>query len=156
MDPTKWPAKIILDQCWIDDDRLKFTLENDGHIGSIPVSDLEEFILKESARETSVKMTYHKYPKEWIPTLDFETIQSQKGQYQLTKQISTNGYCIVTNCPTEKDSVQKVANCITPVFPSFYGSTFDVVSVDNAINVAYTNVEFRDFDCESIQVVKHN
>ena len=86
-------------------------------------------------------MTYHKYPNEWLPTVDFTKIQSGEGQYQLTKKISTHGYCIVQNCPTSKDSVQKVASCITPVIPSFYGNTFDVVSTENAINVAYTNVE---------------
>ena len=115
-----------------------FTLFVGGH----PNKDLEDFIKREAQRDQNVtKMTYHKYPNEWLPTIEFKDVQSGQGQYQLTKKIATHGYCIVRNCPTAKDSVQKVASCITPVIPSFYGNTFDVVSTENAINVAYTNVE---------------
>ena len=141
LNPAQWPAQIEIEECWIADEFVRFKLKNDNHEGMIPVKELEEFILNESTRYNSVKMTYHKYPNEWIPTIDYASIHDEKGQHLLTKQVATNGYCIVQNCPTEADSVQKVATSITPIVPSIYGKTFDVVSVENANNIAYTNVE---------------
>ena len=40
-------------------------------------------------------------------------VNSCKGQHSLTKLISVNGYAIVKNCPTAKDSVLKVANTVS-------------------------------------------
>ena len=167
----EWKSKICTQKrqsCWFypRTGRLSTGYQTSSFVGGHLKKDLEDFIRREAQRDQNVtKMTYHKYPNEWLPTIEFSDIQcgfilssqglrlqqthcfimkpvkTDRGQYQLTKKISTNGYCIVRNCPTAKDSVQKVANCITPVIPSFYGNTFDVVSTENAINVAYTNVE---------------
>jgi len=88
--------------------------------------------------------------------------------YMYVFLIKVNGYCLVKNCPTEKDSVLNVSDyvshslwChklwviiqITPASWNFYGKTFDVVSSDNAINVAYSNLNLPG---ESVWVINES
>ena len=58
-------------------------------------------------------MTFHNYPNEWLPEIDYNLLSDPVYQYKLTKLISVNGYCIVKNCPTSKDSVLQVADCVS-------------------------------------------
>ena len=103
---------------------------------------LRRFLQNENQRKNgSTKMTYHNYPNEWIPKLSFADIHDQAGQYKLTTQLAVNGYCLVTGCPTMKDSALSVANKVSKPIPSVYGLTFDVVSENNPNNIAYSNVE---------------
>lgn len=142
LNPLEWPEELILNSCTVENNKLKFTIYGeDDHVGEIPLDLLRQFYQNEQQRDNgSTKMTFHNYPNEWLPEIEFDVIQTPKGQHSLTKLISVNGYAIVKNCPTAKDSVLKVANTITPPTWSFYGLTFDVISQEQAINVAYTNV----------------
>lgn len=40
-----------------------------------------QFYQNEQQRDNgSTKMTFHNYPNEWLPEIDFDTIQTPKGQ----------------------------------------------------------------------------
>ncbi|CBY35537.1 unnamed protein product [Oikopleura dioica] len=84
-------------------------------------------------------MTFHRFPNDWLPTIDFPEILHEPGQHKLTTQIATHGYCIVTGCSTMKNGVLEVARKISEPIPSVYGLTFDVVSLPNPNNIAYSS-----------------
>ena len=75
-------------------------------LGEISFETLKNFYTNENQRNNgATKMTFHNYPEEWIPEMTFEQLKTDKGQFYLTTQISVNGYCLVKECSTEKDSV---------------------------------------------------
>jgi len=64
--------------------------------GQISMNTLRRYLQNENQRKKgATKMTYHNYPNEWIPTLNYSEIQTNAGQYKLSTQIAVNGYCLV-------------------------------------------------------------
>jgi len=141
VNPAKWPKKLEFENAWIDGETVFFQTVGEDHIGQMPLSSLIEYIKKENQRKNgATRMTFHNYPNEWIPRLSFDDIQTGKGQQILTNHIATNGYCLVSGCPTGQGDVVKIAKTISPPIPSVYGETFDVVSEENPNNIAYSTV----------------
>jgi gamma-butyrobetaine dioxygenase len=55
------------------------------------------------------------------------------------KQLHTHGLLFVSKVPEDEHSVEYLANRIGPIKNTFYGSTWDVRSVPDSKNVAYTS-----------------
>ncbi len=55
--------------------------------------------------------------------------------------LKASGLCIVKDVPTELNTITKVAERISYIRETMYGKVFDVVSVPDAINIAYTPVK---------------
>ncbi|KAK5677568.1 hypothetical protein LTS10_010140 [Elasticomyces elasticus] len=58
--------------------------------------------------------------------------------YRVLLMLRTHGLLFLTNVPESSDSVSKIVERIGPLKNTFYGSTWDVRSVPQAKNVAYT------------------
>lgn len=140
LETKNWSRKPELTNAWTENGKIYFEMNEPDHVGEIDFSSFRQFLQNENQRIAGTKMTFHDHPEQWIPQMNFENIHSQKGQYQLTKQIAVNGYCLINNCPSERDDVLKVANAISTPIPSVYGITFDVKSLQNPNNVAYSNL----------------
>ncbi|KAI4723260.1 Clavaminate synthase-like protein [Aureobasidium sp. EXF-10727] len=69
-----------------------------------------------------------------------EYMSDEKVLHQLLKQLHVYGLVFVKNLPEAESSVVQTANRIGPLKNTFYGETWDVRSVSNAKNVAYTDV----------------
>jgi len=139
--PSEWPAKIRLEHATFEGDFFKFRIEGEeNHEGIIPGEVLRKYLNDQNLRTNgSTKMTFHRFPNDWLPTIDFPEILHEPGQHKLTTQIATHGYCIVTGCSTMKNGVLEVARKISEPIPSVYGLTFDVVSLPNPNNIAYSS-----------------
>ncbi|CAD0097026.1 unnamed protein product [Aureobasidium mustum] len=75
--------------------------------------------------------------------LDFEYneyMSDDKVLFDLLQQLQTFGLVFIKNVPEAESSVVQTANRIGPLKNTFYGDTWDVRSVSNAKNVAYTDV----------------
>lgn len=75
--------------------------------------------------------------------LDFdynEYISDEKVLFDVLQQLQMYGLVFIKNVPEAESSVVQTANRIGPLKNTFYGDTWDVRSVSNAKNVAYTDV----------------
>ncbi|KAJ3536907.1 hypothetical protein NM208_g6522 [Fusarium decemcellulare] len=75
-----------------------------------------------------------------LPDYDYEEyMRDDKALFGLIKQLRTDGLAFVTNVPGTEKSVSAIATRIGPVKDTFYGYTWDVRTVPEAINAAYTS-----------------
>lgn len=74
-------------------------------------------------------------------TFDYNDYMSDdQTLFHLLQQLQTHGLAFIKNLPEAESSVIQTANRIGPLKNTFYGETWDVRSVSNAKNVAYTDV----------------
>ncbi|KAJ5765963.1 uncharacterized protein N7511_003579 [Penicillium nucicola] len=81
--------------------------------------------------------SYMNQEQHWISYEDYVG-----GGFQFAKamnQLQTKGLIFIKNIPKSREMVEQIATSMGPLRNSFYGSTFDVRTVPNAQNVAYTN-----------------
>ncbi|KAI5212461.1 Clavaminate synthase-like protein [Aureobasidium subglaciale] len=91
---------------------------------------------------TSGKSSWHRQSFE-ARAEDFdynEYMSDEKVVSDLLRQLHTHGLVFIKNVPEAESSVIETANRIGPLKNTFYGDTWDVRSVSNAKNVAYTDV----------------
>ena len=75
-----------------------------------------------------------------LPDVSYdEYMSSDSALYRVLQQLRTHGLAFVTGVPESEKSVSTVAERIGPVKNTFYGYTWDVRSVPEAKNVAYTS-----------------
>ena len=76
-----------------------------------------------------------------MATFDYnEYMSDDQVLFQLLQQLQRFGVAFIKNLPEAESSVIQTANRIGPLKNTFYGETWDVRSVSNAKNVAYTDV----------------
>ncbi|CAD0114896.1 unnamed protein product [Aureobasidium uvarum] len=69
-----------------------------------------------------------------------EYMSDEKVLFRMLEQLQMFGLVFIKNLPEAESSVIQTANRIGPLKNTFYGETWDVRSVSNAKNVAYTDV----------------
>lgn len=101
------------------------------------------------APHAPVTHTYQDGKRAWgkrgisagIKTFDYNDYMSDdKVLWELLRQLQLFGLAFIKNLPEAESSVIQTANRIGPLKNTFYGETWDVRSVSNAKNVAYTDV----------------
>lgn len=80
---------------------------------------------------------------EKLQFVDFESFGSEESIWKWLQILNQDGVSIVKNVPLESGSVEKVANYISFIKETVYGRIFDVVSMPNATNIAYTSLELK-------------
>lgn len=74
-----------------------------------------------------------------LPKLDFQKIVSaEAGQLEWLSALYDVGAAVVTNAGVQQNTVQKLAGVISHAMPTVYGEIFDVVELENPINIAYS------------------
>lgn len=109
------------------------------HTGEIPFQFLQQnsYSDKERRRERFSWISNKNLP---IMTYS-EMVKSKSGVLQWLRDINDSGLCLLTNVPIEDKMVAKVAEEIAPVQNTIYGTVFEVKSVPNPINVAYSSAK---------------
>ncbi|PUU84326.1 hypothetical protein B9Z19DRAFT_1070081 [Tuber borchii] len=79
---------------------------------------------------------------EDVVWLDWEEYFSadDSGLYKALKALSVYGLLFLKNVPSEESSVEKIAQRIGPLKSTFYGKTWDVKSLPESKNIAYTSL----------------
>lgn len=133
-----------------DEENVHITWDNDipgldeSHVTSIPLSTIHNIL--GNGRPVQARMPLPRslwdaqtYSEE---THDFdyeEYMNDEKVLFGALQQLETHGLMFITNVPESEHSVETVAQRIGPLKTTFYGKTWDVRSVPEAKNVAYTS-----------------
>ncbi|KAF5630098.1 4-hydroxybenzoate benzoate ligase [Fusarium sp. NRRL 52700] len=70
-----------------------------------------------------------------------EYMKNDEEVYKLIHQLRTDGLAFVTNVPGKVESLATIAERIGPVQDTLYGRTWDVRTIPQAINAAYTSAD---------------
>lgn len=120
--------------------RLSVRWDTDTHVSSYGSSWLRAHCNSDWARERRRTRT-----SLWnarlapLPITDYDAVRTESGdQYTWLSHVRDLGFAILRGVPLEEDEIVCAAGLIGYVRETNYGSTFDVVSVENPINLAYT------------------
>jgi gamma-butyrobetaine dioxygenase len=131
---------IIIKNAHINNDSLEITF-SDGVTSKFQINRLtSEFLDSENLLNT-VK------PKMWnssfqnIPTYEFkENFCESKEMYELLKSFYEYGFVLIKNVPTQNNYIVKFANSIGSIRPTNFGKYFNVKSLPNPNDLAYTSL----------------
>eukprot|EP01114_Cavostelium_apophysatum_P018818 TRINITY_DN5907_c0_g1_i1.p1 TRINITY_DN5907_c0_g1~~TRINITY_DN5907_c0_g1_i1.p1 ORF type:complete len:374 (+),score=87.86 TRINITY_DN5907_c0_g1_i1:219-1340(+) len=77
-----------------------------------------------------------------LPTLHYDRImKEEEGVWEWLQQLQKFGVSVMVGVPTEKNKILDVARRISYIRNTMYGEVWDVASVPDAINIAYTSLE---------------
>ena len=121
---------------------------DESHISCFPASRIEQLITTSDERRgnprTSKLLKSQLWDKAafteqgcWMEYDDY--VNDSSSLKSAVSALRRDGLIFVKNVPPEASSVGKVAERIGPLRNTFYGTTWDVRSVANAKNVAYTS-----------------
>ncbi|KAM3419097.1 hypothetical protein BST61_g5047 [Cercospora zeina] len=116
---------------------------NDEHITEIPISTLRRLVDtgKPEVDAPMIPRTLWDAATFTKDTTDFaydEYMSDDTVLLKAVKQLHSHGLLFLTNVPEDEESVVRLAERIGPLKTTFYGKTWDVRSVPDAKNVAYT------------------
>jgi len=131
---------IIIENAHIDDDVLELTF-NDGVTSKFQITKLiSEFLDSENLLNTIKK-------KIWDSTLQYKpkyqfkkNFYESREMYELLKSFYKYGFVIVKNVPTQNNYIINFANGIGSIRPTNFGEFFNVQSVSNPNDLAYTSL----------------
>lgn len=144
------PEQIRVKSSVSDDSGISFTWESDiegyssDHVTWLSYKFLKRSISKWPVRTYKVGKTTWNADRLRQATIDFEYedyVKDDRVLSQALRQLHTFGMIFIQNVPEREESVIDTATRIGPLKNTFYGSTWDVRSVSNAKNVAYTDVD---------------
>ncbi|KAF2172359.1 hypothetical protein M409DRAFT_50072 [Zasmidium cellare ATCC 36951] len=144
------PQAIVPRSVQLDETHVHITWSNDipgldeSHTTSIPLSTIDNII--DTGRPVEPRQPLPRslwdaqtYTEE---THDFDYEAYMKDDSILLaalQQLETHGLMFINNVPESAESVETLAQRIGPLKTTFYGKTWDVRSVPEAKNVAYTS-----------------
>ncbi|ORY04998.1 Clavaminate synthase-like protein, partial [Basidiobolus meristosporus CBS 931.73] len=116
------------------------------HVSTYPMN----WLKNNGSEESQKRFRYnHLSPVAWEPkTLGKENLRityneymnSETGLLKCLRQLNDYGLCFLSGVPTEDEEVVKVAKRIGAIKETFYGKSWDVKSVPQAKNIAYTSL----------------
>ena len=131
---------INIENAHIDNDILELTF-NDGVTSKFQISKLaSEFLDSENLLNT-VKLKLWDSSLEGKPIYKFkDNFYESKDMYELLKSFYEYGFVIIKNVPTQNNYIVKFANSIGSIRPTNFGEYFNVKSVPNPNDLAYTSL----------------
>jgi len=124
----------------IDADILELTF-NDGVTSKFQISKLaSEFLDSENLLNTVTQTTWDSSLQS-KPTYEFkENFYESKEMYEMLKSFYEYGFVIIKKVPTQNNYIVNFANSIGSIRPTNFGEFFNVKSVPNPNDLAYTSL----------------
>ncbi|PRP82224.1 hypothetical protein PROFUN_06236 [Planoprotostelium fungivorum] len=122
------------------EDKLEISW-NDNHHSTFPLSWLRDhcYSKKNLIAKTDPKLKTWKNGLK-IPTLPFEEVMNTpEGLREWLDELYTVGLVKITGCSVAPGTVERLARRISHPRETMYGTIFDVVSIPDAMNIAYTS-----------------
>ncbi|KAM7437880.1 hypothetical protein ABFA07_012538 [Porites harrisoni] len=123
---------------------LAWERESD-HQGVLNLKWLRENCYSEPARkiQSEMRRTQPHLGQHSLPEVEYsEMMETKEGLWKMLCQLSDHGVSLVKQVPIDdEETVCKVARRMGPPQETIYGMTFNVLSVPNPINIAYSDVE---------------
>ena len=124
----------------INNDTLELTF-NDGVTSKFEINKLISELLDSENLANTVKQKLWDSSLKNKPTYKFEeNFNEKKEMYELLKSFYEYGFVIIKNVPTENNYIVKFANSIGSIRPTNFGEYFNVRSVPNPNDLAYTSL----------------
>ena len=131
---------INIENAQIDNNFLKLTF-NDGVTSKFDINKLTSELLDTENLSNSIKQKFWDSSLKNNPTYRFkENFYESKEMYDLLKSFYKYGFVIVKNVPTKNDYIVDFANSIGSIRPTNFGEFFNVRSVPNPNDLAYTSL----------------
>ena len=131
---------INIENAKIDNNFLELTF-NDGVTSKFDINKLtSEFLDLENLSNTFNQKLWDSSLKNY-PTYEFkEKFFDSKEMYQLLKSFYEYGFVMVKKVPTQNNYIVNFANSIGSIRPTNFGEYFNVKSVPNPNDLAYTSL----------------
>ena len=131
---------ISIEEAKIDNEILELIF-NDGVTSKFEINELtSEFLDTENILNTVRQEIWDSSLKS-KPTYIFkEDFFESREMYDLLKSFYQYGFVIIKNVPTHNNYIVKFANSIGSIRPTNFGEYFDVKSVPNPNDLAYTSL----------------
>tara|TARA_B110001454_G_C12655973_1_gene407469 strand:- start:38 stop:1138 length:1101 start_codon:yes stop_codon:yes gene_type:complete len=131
---------INIENANIDNDVLELTF-NDGVTSKFQISKLSSELLDSENLLNTVKQKHWDSSIQNKPTYQFkENFYQSKEMYELLKSFYEYGFVIVKNVPTQNNYIVQFANSIGNIRPTNFGEFFNVKSISNPNDLAYTSL----------------
>ncbi|KLJ06867.1 hypothetical protein EMPG_17652 [Blastomyces silverae] len=143
------PNDVAAKTATVQDGQLVVTWQNDipgydeSHVSTFSAEQLstmtavEKFFRAREGRRTSWNKSIMEQSQHWVSFKDYMEDDSQF--FLAMRSLKHLGLLFVKDIPESAEMVEKIATRMGPLRNSFYGQTWDVRSVPDAKNVAYTN-----------------
>jgi gamma-butyrobetaine dioxygenase len=124
----------------IDNDTLELTF-NDGVSSKFEINKLTSELLDSENLLNTVKQKFWDSSLKNNPTYQFkENFYDSKNMYDLLKSFYEYGFVIVKNVPIQNNYIVDFANSMGCIRPTNFGEFFNVRSVPNPNDLAYTSL----------------
>ena len=131
---------IIIENAKINNNFLKLTF-NDGVTSKFDINKLTSEFLESENLSNTVDLEFWDSSLKNNPSYEFkENFYESKEMYDLLKSFYKYGFVIVKNVPTKNDYIVDFANSIGSIRPTNFGEFFNVRSVPNPNDLAYTSL----------------
>jgi len=131
---------INIENAQINNDTLELTF-NDGVTSKFEINKLTSEFLDSESLSNTVNQKFWDSSLKINPTYEFkENFYESKEMYQLLKSFYEYGFVIVKNLPTKNNYIVNFANSIGSIRPTNFGEFFNVRSVPNPNDLAYTSL----------------
>lgn len=123
---------------------LRHQQQGEQHVSQYPIEWLQRYASRENSELYRFNHLQHRtweaqdYKLKWINYDDY--MNTDQGLHQVVQRLYNSGLVFLENVPLKDESVTKVAERIGPVQETFYGRDFDVKSMANSNNIAYTSL----------------
>eukprot|EP01128_Nolandella_sp_AFSM9_P010280 TRINITY_DN7072_c0_g1_i1.p1 TRINITY_DN7072_c0_g1~~TRINITY_DN7072_c0_g1_i1.p1 ORF type:complete len:386 (+),score=56.03 TRINITY_DN7072_c0_g1_i1:255-1412(+) len=77
---------------------------------------------------------------EGIPRLSHDSLENEQGVWEWAQHLADEGICIISDVPRNQQMFSNAVNKLGRMKDSMYGRIFDVITVPDPINLAYTNL----------------
>eukprot|EP01064_Diplonema_japonicum_P021898 TRINITY_DN31487_c0_g1_i1.p1 TRINITY_DN31487_c0_g1~~TRINITY_DN31487_c0_g1_i1.p1 ORF type:complete len:410 (+),score=76.79 TRINITY_DN31487_c0_g1_i1:25-1230(+) len=125
---------VRLNKIGVDGEMVSIVFEN-GHKTVLTKKFLEDHSPSNTSKPSSEKSNPNGPNR-----ISWESIENnnEEGVWNLVKHVSEDGLVIVTNTPNTEGAVANITNKIGRTMETLYETIFDVVSMPDPINIAYT------------------
>ncbi len=131
---------INIENAQINNDTLELTF-NDGVTSKFEINKLTSELLDLENLSNTVKQKFWDSSLKNNPTYEFnENFYDSKDMYNLLKSFYEYGFVIIKNVPTQNNYIVNFANSIGSIRPTNFGEFFNVKSVPNPNDLAYTSL----------------
>ncbi len=140
---TDLPAELSLRQTGLVDGKLRLVWAPDDHVSEFPADWLAVHDLGAEARAARYEKPVHwgKSLIDNLPVADWPSLSTNPAvELAWLDKYAAYGFGLLRNVPAKPGMVETVGNHLGFVRVTNYGNLFDVVSVPNPNNLAYTAV----------------
>ena len=137
-DPSTLSKKIGIKKANIIEDSLSIEF-TDGTLSNFKISDLYEELDTETMMKGPVKnKTLWDSRLNKMPVTNFNKDFESKETFEMLKKFHEYGFVIIKNVPTKNNYIVDFANSIGVIRPTNFGVYFDVKSIPDYNDLAYT------------------